>query len=99
MTDIGIRRAYINRRNGIRAGNIIQHQALAGNRGFGLLSLIRHHNAAAEGADAAALGNRARIDNARGFRSIMHNLAACVKVLAVTGEGYACKLAACALTV
>ena len=93
MSDICVSSTHINSRNGIRTGNIIQHQALTGNRRFGLLSLICNNYTAAEGTDTAALGNRTGIDNAGGFRCIMHNLAACIKILAVTGKGYAGKFA------
>ena len=91
MSDICVSSTHINSGNSIRTGNIIQHQALAGNRRFGLLSLIGNNYAAAEGTDAAALGNRACVDNAGSFRCIVHNLAACIQVLAVTGKGYAGK--------
>ena len=93
MSDICVSSTHINSRNGIRTGNIIQHQALTGNRRFGLLSLIGNNYTAAEGADTTALGNRARVNNTGSFRCIVHNLAACIQILAVTGKGYAGKFA------
>ena len=64
-----------------------------------MLSLISYYHAAAEGADAAALRNRTRVNEARSVRRVVHHLTAGVQVLAMTGKGYARELTVRALTI
>ena len=58
---------------------------------LGALGLRRGHDGAAEGLDAAALGDALGLDGCRGIGRVEHDLAAGIQVLAGAGKGDAGK--------
>lgn len=66
---------------------------------MGTLGLGRGHDGAAEGLDAAALGDALGLDGRRGLGRVEHDFAAGVEVLAGTGKGDAGKARASAAAV
>ena len=99
VSDIGVLRADIHRRDGVGTGDIVEHQGLAGDSGFAALCLRGYDNGAPEGADSAVLGDRSRIYIGRSFRSVVNDLTPGIEVLSLTGECDSGELGSCALAV
>ena len=96
MSDVGILCADIHRRDRVGAGDIVEHQGLAGDCGFASLCLCGYDNGAPEGTDSAVLGDRSRVDVGRGLRSVVDDFASGIEVLALSGEGDSGELGSCA---
>ena len=79
--------ADVHLRDGVRAGTVIQHQALAGDGRFGILRVGQDRDGAAEVGDTAIPGNGLGGDVGTGVGGSVHHLGTGVQILTGTCKG------------
>ena len=92
MSDVGILGADIHRRDGVGAGDVVEHQGLAGNRRLRVLRRVVDDDGGTVGADTAILTDGTGVDVGAGILSSMDDLRTGIEVLALAGEGNAGEL-------
>ena len=87
MPDVTFVRSDVHDRDRVGAGDAVQHQGFAADRGTAPDGVLTHRDRAPEGADAAALGDRLRVDMRGGVRRVVYDLGARVEILSLTRKG------------
>ena len=92
VSDVGVLGADIHRRDGVGAGDVVEHQGLAGNRCLRVLRRVVDDDGGTIGADTAILTDGTGVDVGAGILSSMDDLRTGIEVLALAGEGNAGEL-------